>query len=208
MSAALSNKKKVRGWPRRLRRLEAFRERHRGLEASEIEAGRGWVKLGLDPWDRLVPREPPVWLRRRMLDVLLDVHRSWHAGLEAHERATGESFDCQLWLFDPHFSRSQVVFAVGEERAWYREPFPAGPDVPPRPPALYDDSAYRLEALDWTPGLEVGHAWASDLEADPAWARRVERAGVVHEVEAGHDRHVAYRVGRAWVGRLPGSTPA
>ncbi|MEM1116087.1 MAG: hypothetical protein AAF845_08360 [Bacteroidota bacterium] len=170
--------------------MEAYQQRHRRLGDAALAEGRGWVKLWFDPWYRLVRREPPTWLRRRMLAALLDIHRAWHERLAEHERETGEPFDCQLWLFDPHFMGSQVVFSVGEWRAGYRDTFPPPRgDAPPRPPAIYDDPAYRLGALDWTPGTEAGYVWQEDLDDDPEWAawfERGPRSRVIDTVDA-HD---------------------
>jgi len=192
--------------------VEAFRRQNLGLDEGALGTDdRDWLKLWIDPWYRLARRQPPAWMRRRMLAVLLDVHRSWHERLAVHEAATGTPFDCQLWLLDPDFMGSQVVWAVGDMRAWYHDTFPpAGGDVPPRPPALYDGPSAGLDALTWSPVYDVAYTTDGDLDADPDWRRQFERrhrSRVLEVTPVGDGLQYTYRTGRGWVGRRPGSTP-
>jgi len=203
------DRSKVRGGRRRARAVEAFRRRHLALGEQALAEGRGWVKLWIDPWYRLVRREPPGWLRHQMLGALLDIHRSWHDRLAAHEEATGEPFDCMLWLLGPHFVESQVVFAVGDWRDFYRDVFyPAREGAPPTPTARYRAPGLALDELEWRPVLQPDAASEAELAADPAWARVVARHPVLDFVEIGGEPHVIFQAGQGWVGRLPSSPPA
>lgn len=198
------NRGKVRGWKRHLRQVEALRERYREPDTRMLETyGYDVLELHLAPWGNLVKRNPPPWLRRRFLDVFLDVHRSWTHTLAGRDEPT----DVMLWLCHPRFWRSQVVAAVGDRVAFYRGTFyePRG-DVPPRPPALYHDPAYNLDALDWTPGIDCDWTMGSDFEEDPIWRemfeRRFRRQVVEETVVSSGDTVIAYRRGMAWIGRL------
>jgi hypothetical protein len=201
VSTALSNRKKVRGWPRRLRQLDALGRRYAVPgEAALAHGGYDYVRLWLDPWSRLVRRNPPAGMRRRMLAALLDLHRSW----EAHLAARGEPFYLAVWLFHPRFHESQLVAAVGERIGYYETSFPPDPGAPPRPPALYDDAAYDLGALAWTPGLDADYVLQSDLDAYPERRAAFERQRhrIADEATtAGGERVYALRAGTVWVGR-------
>ena len=73
-----SNRKKVRGWKRQAARVRAWRDAHLQPDFAHLQTyGREYAKLHLDPWDRLVRRTPPAWLRREMIHALLDVHAAW-----------------------------------------------------------------------------------------------------------------------------------
>ena len=195
------NRGKVRGWPRRLRHVEALRQRY-ALPEDRMLDGWGYdtVQLHLAPWGNLVPRNPPVWLRRRILAVLLDLQRDWHA----HLTARGEPFDLMLWVCHPRFWRTQLVAAVGHRIAFFKGTFlEPQPSVAPRPPALYDDAAaYDLGALDWTPGFDCDYVMQADLDADPRWAAWFEKKGRHRVVDEGYGM-LTYRRGDAWIGRLP-----
>lgn len=69
---AISNRKKVRGLKKHRRRVDAWIARCSALPLTIVDGGdRAWCKLALDPWFRLVRRDPPAWLQRRMLEGLM-----------------------------------------------------------------------------------------------------------------------------------------
>ncbi|MEL6614904.1 MAG: hypothetical protein AAFQ43_04155 [Bacteroidota bacterium] len=203
------NRGKVRGWRRRARHVDEWRRRHLAPDDTLLDAdGRDWAKLYLAPWYRLARREPPAWLRRRIVAALVDVHAAWHQHLD--EREPAEPFDCMLWLLAPFVIESQVVAASGDMRAFYRDTFPpASDDVPPTPPEAVYGSAVR--GLRWSPVLVPGYTTQEDLDEDAEWARVFERrhcANVLSETEAHGTTQITFRVGHGWIGRLPGSSPA
>ncbi|MEM6328532.1 MAG: hypothetical protein AAF791_15560 [Bacteroidota bacterium] len=204
------NRGKVRGWTRRARHVEEWRQRHLALDEHALARdGRDYVKLWIDPWFRLVRREPPAWLRRRMVTALVDVHRAWHERLLARERETGEPFDCMLWLLRPFVIDSQVVCATGDMRPFYRDTFPSAREgVPASPP----ETTYGPSVSDivWTSVSVPGYTSEEDLAEDPEWARLFERryrSRVLRTDRVAGITQIQYAVGSGWIGRLPGSTP-
>ncbi|HTE17101.1 MAG TPA: hypothetical protein VK689_01835, partial [Armatimonadota bacterium] len=84
MPNPFSNKKKVRGWKRRIRQLERLRLAYREMDVERLRAAeRQYVKIWLDPWSRVVPRNPPYWYRRRVVATFIDIYESWRRALEA-----------------------------------------------------------------------------------------------------------------------------
>lgn len=201
MSTAYANRNKVRGWPRRLRHLDRFRSAYAEPDEGALQTyGRDYVKLALDPWNRLVKRTPPTWYRRRVLAAVLDLYARWETSLAAR----GEPFYLALWLFHPQFHQTQLVAGVGGWAEGYAQEFLPAPEAPPRPPALYDAPDYDLDALTWTPGTAADYVLRSDLDAFPELARWFERQRhrVVDEhVAANGERVYALRTGGVWVGR-------
>lgn len=200
-----SNRKKVRGWKRRLRQLERFRLAYRALDVDALRSSHyDYVKVWLDPWSRLGGRNPPVWFRRRILAALLDIHDAWRAELEK----TDEAFYLEVWLFHPDFHRSQVVAAMDWRMEHYQNVFPPAPTAAPRPPALYDDPAYDLDRFQWRAGTEVNVYFASpgDLDADTAadFARRASR---IQQQSTG-DTLYYFEQGTVWQGALRDDPPA
>jgi hypothetical protein len=196
MANPFSNRKKVRGWKRRLRELERFRLHHRELDAEALPGeGVHYVKVWLDPWSRLEKRNPPLWFRRRIVAALLDIHDAWREALERR----GEPYYLSVWLFHPDFHRSQVVAALGDDTiAYYRGVFEPAPDAPPRPPALYDDRAYDLDRLQWTAGTEINASYGSsawDGEELQEWLRSADR---VEPTADGSDTLFIWELGKVW----------
>lgn len=196
MANPFSNRKKVRGWKRRLRELERFRRAHLELDVEALRRSEVvYVKLWLDPWSRLVPRDPPVWFRRRVLAAFLDILHSWNRALEA----AGEPFYLRLWLFDPRFHRTQVVAAVGDRIAWYRNSFEAAPGARPVPPPHLHDPAYDLAALEWEPCRDTDVVLEEDA-AERGDLRILRRATRVEHTSWGQPLFLFDR-GFVWLGR-------
>lgn len=199
MPNPFSNSKKVRGWKRRLRQLERFRDANLALDVDALRLYEyHYLKIRLDPWNRLEPRNPPVWFRRRILAAFLDVLRSWHRALEA----TGEPYYLRLWLFHPEFHKTQVVAAMGSRIAWYEGVFEPAPHARPLPPPSYDDPAYDLRALEWEPGLHSDYVLADDAWDFDDLARLTRQATRIQETSSGQSLLVFDR-GFVWQGSVP-----
>lgn len=203
MANPFSNKKKVRGWKRRVRQLERLRQAHLRLDMDALRAAeREYVKIWLDPWSRLVPRNPPYWYRRRILAAFMDILHSWRDALEA----TGEPYYLELWLFHPDFHGTQVVAAIGDMVNFYDNAFEPAESAPPRPPALYDDPAYDLDGLRWRPGTEITVQLGSEADDPEEVARLLREADRVQTSKYTGDTIYIFEKGRVWQGSLPAAS--
>jgi hypothetical protein len=199
MPNPFSNKKKVRGWKRRIRQLERFRLAHRVLDVEALRASeRNYVKIWLDPWSRLVPRNPPYWFRRRILAALIDIYDAWRQALDA----AGEPYYLEIWLFHPDFHKSQVVAAVGDCIDFYRNVFEPVEEADSHPPAVYDDPAYDLDRLSWRAGTEIHAVSSSEVEDFQYAADLARRANRVQQASWG-DMLYIFELGGVWQGSLP-----
>jgi hypothetical protein len=200
MANPFSNRKKVRGWKRRIRQLEQFRLAHRELDVEALRrGGRHYVKIWLDPWSRLVPRNPPHWYRRRILAAFIDILGAWRERLEA----AGEPYYLELWLFHPDFHDTQVVAAMGEMINFYRTSFDPAVGAPSQPPAEYRDAEYELDALRWRAGQVISVEMASAYEHDfQALAKLVPTADRLQQTADG-DTLLIFHRGLVWLGSLP-----
>lgn len=199
-----SNRKKVRGWKRRVRQLEQFRLAHRELDVEALRrGGRHYVKIWLDPWRRLVPRNPPYWYRRRIVAAFIDILDAWRERLEA----AGEPYYLELWLFHPDFHDTQVVAAVGEQIDYYLMLFNPTVDAPARPPAEYMDAACDLSRFHWRTGRTVeivlASTYAGDTQALVELAERGRSADQIQETADGTDTAYIFHTGLVWLGSLP-----
>ena len=203
MANPFSNKKKVRGWKRRVRQLERLRQAHLRLVVDALRvAEREYVKIWLDPWSRLVPRNPPYWYRRRILAAFMDILHSWRDALEA----TGEPYYLELWLFHPDFHGTQVVAAGGDMIGFYDNTFEPAENAPPRPPALYDVPGYDLDGLRWRPGTEITVQLGLDADDPEEEARLLREADRVQTSKYTGDTIYIFEKGRVWQGSLPAAS--
>jgi len=203
MANPFSNRKKVRGWKRRLRQLERFRQAHLRLDVEALRAAeRQYVKIWLDPWSRLVPRNPPWWFRRRILAALIDIHASWRQALEA----LGEPYYLELWLFHPDFHSTQVVAATGSCIDFYDNVFEPAARAAPRPPALYDHPAYDLGRFHWRPGTEINAVMDWPGVYDEEYVSQLARTADRVEVASTGDTLYIFELGGVWQGAAHPST--
>jgi len=191
-----SNKKKVRGWKQQIRRLEQWKNRHLALDLGLIQrAGRDWVKIWIDPWDRLVMREPPFWLKRMMPEALIEIHHAWAESV----REISDDYDVWIWLFDPYFVRSQVVLATGSWRTYYRTVFQQDEAVE-FPYKKYDPRGIlELDRFTWQRFMDIASLQEKSDELSPKTVARIKRRKHTVEELPDGDRMYTYKVGDVWV---------
>ncbi|GGN46940.1 hypothetical protein [Deinococcus daejeonensis] len=187
----LSNRHKVRGRRTQARRVARWRAANLTPDWGHLNAsGVDYLKLWLDPWNRLPRREPPAWLRRQMLVGLLDILNAWHAQTCDREDLPYLA----VWLCWPHFMDSQVVLAREDRAPMYDTMFEP---IPTRPlPNALAPLAGRLNRLHWTTGLDETPLNPEDFARWPSLARRPHRTvstpdGPLHLM----------RRGLVWIGR-------
>ncbi|SFE70289.1 hypothetical protein SAMN04487969_105201 [Paenibacillus algorifonticola] len=177
MEKGLSNKHKIRGWKRRVREIEKWKQRYMQLDMEYLaHHQRDYVKLWIDPFYRLVRRNPPVWFSRLLLAALLDIYEAWHQQLKQRN----EAFYLKIWLFEPDFISSQVVAAIGEQLHAYDHAFEQNTMMQVKA----DERLAKLPLLQKIKGVEL-FAWQlhidaefyyeSELEDDLASGFRTER---------------------------------
>lgn len=78
MANPFSNKKKIRGWKRRIKQIEQWKQRHIALDMERlVRHNRDYVKIWIDPFYRLTRRNPPIWYSRLILGAMIEIHQSW-----------------------------------------------------------------------------------------------------------------------------------
>jgi|GEM_PF-1918945 len=191
----MQNRKRVRGWKRQMDRVRAWRDAHARIDTQHYEASDfDDVKLTLDPWYRLVKRQPPVWLRREMTRALLDVEDAWAA--QVKQEAMRAPY-LSVWLQWPNFIRSQVVIARNDRALMYETMFHEAPDPRGLPHDLGPELHARLGQYTWRECLSEVPVLAEDLTPeDHAWLAKRR-----HRTERLSDRRTIHWVqeGRLWV---------
>ncbi|MFB9326192.1 hypothetical protein ACFFSY_09735 [Paenibacillus aurantiacus] len=207
MANPFVNKKKVRGWKRRIREVDMWKNNYLHLDIEELNrTQRKYLKIWLDPWNRLVKRTPPVWFSRIILQALLDVYNAWYKKL----KATGEPFYLKIWLYSPNFVHSQVVCAVGDALNYYDDTFDKG-TVRKEFPTKFSNLP-NIESLEWELCLDSITYWDSELKENIAegyetissYNNIVQRSYASGQMKLsyGNDTYYKIKVGDVWLGSL------
>jgi hypothetical protein len=102
---SFANKKKIRGWKRRIKRIETWFENYRTPNISQFDsAGEYYIKIWIDPFYRLTKRNPPLWYFRKILDKLDLMYDEWSKKFQDHSKP----FDIQIWLIEKEYVRTEL----------------------------------------------------------------------------------------------------
>lgn len=200
------NKKKIRGWKRKVKRIEEWKQRFRELDMEELSrTHRDYVKLWIDPFYGLTRRNPPLWYSRLLLQAMVDMYQSWFEQMKALK----EPFYLKIWLYDPHFIQSQIVVAYRECLNFYELTFDKSSDHRAFPLQRYGRIP-GLSPFHWELAIETEHYWLSELHEDQRLGIKTDKeieaitrkAYKVEAVKASADEDTVYsvRTGDVWLG--------
>ena len=201
---AFSNKKKVRGWKTQIRRVERWRAANLKPDWLLLNFRRydyHYCKIQIHPWNRLVKREPPIWLGRQMIHGLLDIYGAW-------AEAVPDAPYLKVWLNWPYLRASQVVMAGESRLEWYEGMFrPVAElgwaETKGFPPQFGPEVLERLQAWDWQECLDEYDIDPEVLNDLPAgWLERRPHSSLA--LSDGSSRTLVEQ-GRVWVGTRRGA---
>ena len=118
---------KIRGHNRRHKQIDNWRLVNLSLDLNDYllnERDRYYAKIRVHPWSGLslknsVTPQPTGKTKQKMLNGLLDIFENWKAQLDKLE----QPYYLKIWLFEPRFSQSQVVCAIGDRIDFYENTF-------------------------------------------------------------------------------------
>ena len=191
---AFSNKKKVRGWKTQIRRMERWRTEYLTPDWPHFNHyGYAYCKIQIDPWNRLVKRQPPLWLGRQMIHGLLDICDAW-------VEAIPDAAYLRVWLMWPYLIGSQVGMSGPSRLDWYSEMFRpveslSWAEARGFPPQFGPELLERLKGYQWTECLDEYSVDSDDVSE--AWLSRRPHSSLTNE-----DGSFLTLVeqGRVWVG--------
>src|SRR5688572_16639298 len=121
----------------RTRKIRGHRRRHKQIDKWVLdnlsidlryylsnERDRHYAKIRIYPWSgisvtRSAIPEPTRKTKEKMLKGLLDIYHNLKTQLDE----IGQPYYLRIWLFDPRFSQSQVVCAIGDSIDFYKDTF-------------------------------------------------------------------------------------
>jgi len=210
--------KKIRGHKRLQKQIELWRQHSLTLDLDNLsDRQRAYVKIYVHPWSGLslenssVP-SPHGKTKRDILNALLDIHDNWKKQLDK----LGQPYYLKLWLFEPRFSTSQVVCAIGDSRDYYKDTFYKPDFTRELNPKNYGKLQDRFSKIKWDFRLDEdthdnsdvaepeSYASSKDYEESVIWFNKLlkqphrteklkEKIGDIHEM-------YFFRRGYVWVG--------
>ena len=119
--------KKIRGHKKIWKDIENWRLDNLDLNLADYllnERDRYYAKIRVSPWSGItltnseIP-QPHRMTKHKILNGLLDIYDNWKKQLDQ----IGQPYYLKIWLFEPRFSQSQVVCAIGESIDYYKSIF-------------------------------------------------------------------------------------
>ncbi|WP_235338458.1 hypothetical protein [Paenibacillus wulumuqiensis] len=208
MANPFSNKKKIRGWKRRIKQIEKWKQRYIDLDMEQLCRNyKDHAKLWIDPFYRLTRRNPPIWYSRLILAGMIEIYQSWSQQMQS----LNEPFYLKIWLWHPNFIHSQIVVAFREYSDYYNNTFDKSNDLKVFPSHLYK-RVPGLEEFKWELAIDSVDYWLSDLQEDIGMGIRTDKdieaikskAYKCETVKTSAGNHTVYnvKVGDVWLGEI------
>ncbi|GAB3230108.1 hypothetical protein J0A67_16260 [Algoriphagus aestuariicola] len=150
---------KIRGHRRRHKHIEEWRLKNLDLRLDLIQKYNGdHIDIVVHPWcdisiiDSAIP-EPKGKTKYLMLSGLIDIYDSWKKQLDK----IGQSYYLKIWLYEPRFSKSQVVCAVGDKISYYENIFFKSDNIARLEPNNFGPIKSRIENLNWDWRVDEDH---------------------------------------------------
>lgn len=174
------------------------------------------ARIGVHPWNSLsvtnsIVPEPKGETRDRILLGLTGIYTSWKSQLDT----IGEPYYLKIWLFEPQFSMSQVVCAVGGSIDFYRNTFSVPQVAKPFTPIRYGKLADRLKQFEWEHRINEEHILNTDLfpvdairnsqydsKEKRAILKRPHRVAHLIDPKAETATVYSFRLGDVWLGEI------
>ena len=200
---AYSNRKKIRGWKRRIKHIDKW-----FVSAKECNfelfnnLKEDYTKIRIYPWNLLSERIPPNWYFRLILEKLIVVHELWKNKYDGYNC----SYDLQIWLNDPNTIRSHVVCAQVENSGDRRENYyRKSKDQLEFPFNKWKSKAYDLKKFEWILFDDEDLHFKNIEGLDDQEIDELLKTGFLAEtidIEKKEETMYSKKVGHVWIGRF------
>lgn len=150
---------KIRGHNRRHKHIEDWRLENLNLRFDLIDQyNSDHINIIVHPWcdisigNSIIP-EPKAKTKRLLLKGLIDIYQSWKMQLDR----MGKPYYLKIWLFEPRFSKSQVVCAIGDRIPYYENLFLKSYNIRNSVPENFEYIKNQNKTLSWNPYLDEDH---------------------------------------------------
>jgi len=206
--------KKIRGHKRIWKDIEKWKNANLKLDLENLKRNeRDYAKIWVHPFSGITLTnsqnpEPKAETKKRILNGLFDIYESWKIQLDE----LNEPYYLKLWLFEPRFSKSQVVCAIGNSIDFYNNTFNIPENIKEFKTDFVGTTKKRIENFDWEYKLDEDFMFSTDIGnsedyenhkeflEDKKWLN--DRLKKNHKTEILKDGTECYifELGRVWLG--------
>ncbi len=200
-------KKKIRGWKRRVRQVEQWGEQIKQpyLKYFLAEGGRyTYERCYLSPFYRLDKRQPPLWFYKLIIDKFITAYYLW----EEIFKQLNAPHDLQLWLYDPSYISSEIICHKMQNYDEVKR-FSWESDLSKKFP--YDKlkiPGHDLSEFDWLLADDEHVHFVDDFDYADFTAEDLSNDGYIKKVQNNGVAYYTKRVGDIWIGRRRGNLNA
>lgn len=122
----IMRRKKLRGHKRIWTAIEKWKQESLLFDLEYILKGssRCYEKISIHPWSGYTTlnsktSEPKGTTKKKIVEAFIDIYGNWKTQLDK----IGQPYYLKIWLYEPRFSKSQIVCAVGNFIDFYETTF-------------------------------------------------------------------------------------
>lgn len=156
---------KIRGQKRKWKEIDRWVSDNTQLDIDHLKRQqRSYVKIRVHPWSGYsllkssIP-EPTGATRTRMLNGLIEIYHQWKKSLDELK----EPYYLSIWLYEPRFSQSQVVCAIGSCLDFYKNTFYKPSESKQLHAGYFGPLAPELKNFQWEYRLDEDHHNEADI---------------------------------------------
>jgi hypothetical protein len=198
------NKKKIRGWKRRIRQVDRWGEwiKQPYLDYFISEGGRyTYERCTLYPFYTLDKRHPPLWFYKHIINKLVTAYSIW----EHVFKELSVPHDLQLWLYDPAYIRSEIIcYKMAEEGQHKRFVWESELEKP-FPYEKFSSFGIDLTKFEWILADDANIHFEDDFDYAGFTLEDLLADGYAKKEQGEGEIYYSKRVGDIWIGRRKGS---
>jgi len=193
-------RKKIRGWKRRVRHLDRWGEHIKQPHTEYFLTERGrhtYERYTVSPFYNLVKRHPPLWFYKLIIAKLVTAYSEWQKTFDNLDLP----YDLQLWLYDPAYIRSEIICYKMQQHGEQMR-FSWESDLSkPFPYEKLGSKQYNLHDFEWILADDAHVHFEDDFEDADFTAEDLLADGYVRKEQGNGMVYYAKRFGDIWIGR-------
>jgi hypothetical protein len=204
MSNYKGNRKKIRGWKRRIRQVDTWGEwlKEPNTKWFARENGRHvYERCYLAPFYRLDKRQPPLWFYKLIIAKFLAAYSFWEKVLDE----LGLPYDLQIWLYNPSYIQSEIIAYRMQEHGEHMKLSWESDILKPFPYDKFASKTYDLHDFEWVLADEAHIHFEDDFDYAEFTREDLLADGYVRKVQGDGEAYYTKRIGDEWIGRRKGA---
>ncbi|MFD0991680.1 hypothetical protein [Tenacibaculum geojense] len=206
--------KKIRGHNRIWKNIEKWKKANLKLDLENLKNyERDYAKIWIHPFSGISLTnsrnpEPKGETKERILNGLFDIYENWKNQLDE----LNEPYYLKIWLFEPRFSKSQVVCAIGNSIDFYNTTFNNPEKLEEFKTDFVEIKKKRIESFNWEHKLDEDFMFSTDIGnpedyetekeylEDKKWFNdRLKKKHTKKTLNDGTESY-AFELGKVWIG--------